>query len=222
MSTPGMEIANKLVQEEEEMQLSFSRTHQWAGRGAPPSPFSITVKHTKSSDRCAFSPTEHRPSHFKATLTSDSISVACLHTKHREKWTSTCHSGEDMSALKQTLHVICWYPTCRCTEEVMGLPSCCVSRKKIESKFSSPKKPKGTWGLSAQRSKEVSKNWSSPLIKTQAHIFHSFSYREGEKSPTQPLCSGRVRLWRNRQRVLTQEMGGEEWVWGEGVWRTLK
>ncbi len=64
-----------------------------------------------------------------------------------------------MSTIKQTVYVICLrYPTCQCTEVVMGLPSCSVTTKTLNQKSSSPPQKKhretGTWTLSFQKEKK--------------------------------------------------------------------
>lgn len=119
------------------------------------------------------------------------------------------------------------HPTCQCTEEVTVRPSCPVPTNHFNQNlpFQHKHTETGTWRASPQNaSKRRAKNsrWRQSSASAGPGTSITVSVTEG-KGPTQPSCWDWVRLWRKRQEgAQLSQMGGEEWVWREGVWRALR
>lgn len=124
-------------------------------------------------------------------------SVVPMHTKHRQKWATAGHACHPQDKLYMSSADV-RYPTCQCTEEVMGLPSCSVTTKPVKS---SSKKQADWGGVLKEEDIKSQNSWlrqSSYSAKIQTHNLHSVRFRV-EKGPTQAPCHSTVRLWKNRQ-----------------------
>lgn len=121
MKTPGKESPNMLVQDAEYIVFPspHRKRHQRTGRF-----YDIQTEHTKSRHHCAFSQIgclAQKP-HYSTT-----DQICCLHAYKTDR-------NEQLQAIQVNCKTFLSsadvrYPTCQCTEAVMGLPSCSVTTK---------------------------------------------------------------------------------------------